>query len=116
MSLSAAHRAAFRREVPQEGKVYSIRDAGGCPAPKDADGNHALPFWSRSSRAQKVVEQVTAYRGFDVVEIGVEDWLERWLPGLHRDGYLAGINWAGARATGYDMAPAQVIRWFAGQP
>jgi hypothetical protein len=116
MSLSGAHRAAFRREVPQEGKVFAIRDKSGCPAPKDADGNRALPFWSKSSRAHKVVDQVAAYRGFEVLEIGVEDWLERWLPGLHHDGYLVGINWAGAQATGYDMAPAQVIRWFAEQP
>jgi hypothetical protein len=116
MSLSGAHRAAFRREVPPEGRVFSIRDRGGFPAPKDAHGNRALPFWSKSSRAQKVVDQVAAYRGFDVVEIDVGDWLERWLPGLHSDGYLAGINWAGARATGYDMAPTQVIGWFAERP
>jgi hypothetical protein len=113
MSLSGAHRAAFRREVSQAGSVYSIRDLGGCPTPKDADGNRAVPFWSKSSRARKVIDQVAAYRGFDVVEIAADDWLERWLPGLHHDGYLVGVNWAGARATGYDMAPARVIRWFA---
>jgi len=116
MSLSGAHRAAFRREVPQEGRVFSIRDKGGFPAPKDNGGQRALPFWSKSSRAKKVVDQVAAYRGFDVVEIDVDDWLERWLPELVSDGYLVGINWAGARATGYDMAPAQVIGWFAEQP
>jgi Protein of unknown function (DUF2750) len=116
MSLSGAHRAAFRREVPQEGRVFSIRDKDGFPVPKDDDGHRALPFWSKSSRARKVVEQVAAYRGFDVVEIGVDDWLDRWLPELVSDGYLVGINWAGARATGYDVAPTQVIGWFAEQP
>jgi hypothetical protein len=113
MSLSAAHRAAFRREVPQEGRVFSIRDVGGLPAPKDADGRRALPFWSKLSRAKRVVDRVAAYQGFDVVEIDVDDWLESWIPELVPDGYLVGINWAGVRATGYDLAPAEVLRWFA---
>jgi Protein of unknown function (DUF2750) len=112
VSLSGAHRAAFRREVPQEGRVYSIRDRGGFPTPKDTDGNRALPFWSKASRAQKVVEQVAAYRRFEVVPIEVDDWLRSWLPRLDQDGYLAGINWSGARATGYDVPPAEVLEWF----
>jgi hypothetical protein len=26
---------------------------------------------------------------------------------------LVGVNWAGAKATGYDLTPGQVLRWFA---
>jgi Protein of unknown function (DUF2750) len=115
MSLSAAHSAAFRREVPREGRVWSIRDEGGYPIAKDVDGTRALPFWSKASRAQRVVDQVAAYRTFDVVEIDLADWTGRWLPGLERDGLLVGINWAGPRATGYDVAPTQVAGWF-GEP
>jgi hypothetical protein len=116
MSLSAAHSAAFRREVPQEGRVWSIRDARGYPAPRDPSGNRAMPFWSKASRAKRVVSTVAAYRGFDVVEIPAGDWLDNWLPGLQRDGLLIGVNWAGARATGYDVAPTQVAGWFAELP
>jgi hypothetical protein len=116
MSLSAAHSAAFRREVPQEGRVWSIRDAAGFPAPKEPDGSRAMPFWSKRSRAQRVVGAVPAYRGFAVVEIPVTDWLDGWLPGLQRDGLLVGLNWAGARATGYDATPVQVARWFTELP
>ena len=113
MSLSAAHTAAFRREAPQEGRVWTIRDARGFPAPKAADGTRAMPFWSKQSRAQRVVTAVEAYHGFEVVEIPLRDWVGSWLPGLRTDGVLVGVNWAGARATGYDMAPAQVADWFA---
>jgi hypothetical protein len=115
MSLSGAHTAAFRREVPQEGRVWSIRDARGFPAPANAGGTRAMPFWSKPTRAQRVVGQVEAYRDFEVVEIGVGDWLGSWLPGLERDGLLVGVNWAGARATGFDMAPTQVADWFTGR-
>ena len=113
MSLSGAHRAAFRREAPEEGRVYSIRDDRGIPVAKHTDGSRTLPFWSKASRARKVVGQVPAYRKFDVVEIELTDWRDRWLPGLEREGYLVGVNWAGPKATGYDVAPAQVAEWFA---
>jgi hypothetical protein len=112
MSISAAHSAAFRRDVPKEGRVWTIRDATGFPAPKSADGTRAMPFWSKPTRAKRVIENVPAYQGFDVVEIPISDWLRSWLPGLSRDGLLVGVNWAGAKATGFDMAPTQVAGWF----
>src|SRR3954447_20155027 len=112
MSLSGAHKTAFRREAAREGRVYAIRDAGGFPAPADAAGHRAVPFWSKPTRAQRVVAHVDAYRGFEVVEVSVEDWLSGWMSSLERDGLMVGVNWAGSRATGFDMTPAQVVRWF----
>jgi hypothetical protein len=116
MSLSGAHRAAFRREAPQEGRVFSIRDEGGYPITRDDDGYRALPFWSKSSRAQRVIGQVPAFAGFDVVDIPLDDWLDRWLPGLEREGVLVGLNWAGPRATGYDLPALSVATWMSEQP
>ena len=72
-----------------------------------------IPCRSKASRAQKVIDHVSAYHRFEVVEIEAADWFGRWLPGLHQDGYLVGINWSGTRATGYDMTPAEVMGWFA---
>ena len=116
MSLSGAHKAAFRREAAQEGTVYAIRDAQGYPAPADDDGHRAVPFWSKPTRAQLIVKHVTAYEGFEVGGIPVQTWLDEWMTGLKRDGMLVGVNWAGARATGYDMSPGQVLSWFAELP
>ncbi|MFF5290986.1 DUF2750 domain-containing protein [Paractinoplanes globisporus] len=113
MSLSGAHKAAFRREVTQGGQVFAIRDPDGFPAPADDDGRRAVPFWSKPTRAQLVVKHVTAYGGFEVVPIPVEEWLSNWMAGLEHDQLLVGVNWAGAKATGYDLTPGQVLRWFA---
>lgn len=113
MSLSGAHKAAFRREATQEGRVFTIRDAEGFPAPADDGGRRAVPFWSKPTRAQLIVKHVDAYRGFGVVPIAVDEWLSGWLAHLEHDGMLVGVNWAGDRATGYDMTPGQVLRWFA---
>ncbi|WP_433301598.1 DUF2750 domain-containing protein [Actinoplanes sp. CA-030573] len=113
MSLSGAHKAAFRREVTQGGHVYAIRDPDGFPAPAGEDGRRAVPFWSKPTRAQLIVKHVDAYNGFEVVPIPVEEWLSGWMTNLEHDEMMVGVNWAGARATGYDMTPGQVLRWFA---
>ncbi|MCU7722899.1 DUF2750 domain-containing protein [Actinoplanes sp. KI2] len=113
MSLSGAHRAAFRREVTQQGQVFAIRDPAGFPAPAGDDGRRAVPFWSKPTRAQLIVQHVPAYGGFEVVPIPVEEWLSTWLTRLEQDDLLVGVNWAGAKATGYDLTPGQVLRWFA---
>lgn len=113
MSLSGAHRAAFRREVTQQGHVFAIRDPEGFPAPAGDDGRRAVPFWSKPTRAQLIVQHVPAYRGFEVVPIPVEEWLSTWMTRLEHDSLLVGVNWAGVKATGYDLTPGQVLHWFA---
>jgi hypothetical protein len=115
MSLSKAHKAAFRREVMQDGRVFAIRDGEGYPAPSDPEGRRAVPFWSKPTRARRVVDQAAAFLGFEIVVIELDDWLGGWLPCLERDEMLVGVNWAGARATGFDLTPAQAAEWFAGE-
>lgn len=110
VSTSAAQAAAFYDEALREGSVWTIRDGAGYPAPLNPDGERAQPFWSLRSRAERVVAHVPAYAGFIVEELPLERFRERWLTGLERDGIRVGLNWSGARATGYDLAPGDVER------
>ncbi|MEQ4210148.1 DUF2750 domain-containing protein, partial [Actinopolymorpha sp. B9G3] len=48
--------------------------------------------------------------GMEPVEISGQDWLDKWLPNLEKDGLRIGLNWSGARATGYDLTVADVLR------
>ena len=89
--------------------MYALRDDAGFPAPAAPDGVRSMPFWSKDSRAKAIIANVEAYRGMSVAELSVEEWKDRWLPGLERDGLLVGLNWSGAHATGYDISPAQVL-------
>ncbi|KAF0833252.1 uncharacterized protein DUF2750 [Ornithinibacter aureus] len=109
MSVSAAHASAFYAEAAEHQRVWGIRDGGGFPAPLNGDGERAMPFWSLRSRAERVVSTVPAYAAFEVVEVPLDAFLTRWLPGLERDGLRVGLNWSGSRATGYDMAPPDVL-------
>ncbi|WP_251151085.1 DUF2750 domain-containing protein [Cellulosimicrobium sp. Marseille-Q4280] len=110
MSTSAAHAAAFYEEALREQSVWTIRDSSGYPAPLNADGERAQPFWSLRSRAVRIVTQAPAYAGFVVEQFSLDDFRERWLSGLEGDGIRVGLNWSGTRATGYDIAAADAER------
>jgi hypothetical protein len=81
-STAAARAAAFYREAADARSVWTIRDAGGCPAPVGTSGARAQPFWSSRSRAERIVQNVPAYPGFEVEEIAWSVFCERWAPGL----------------------------------
>ena len=67
-----------------------------------------MPFWSSLARAERIIRRVHAYHAFRPVELSLDVFIERWLPGLERDGLFVGVNWSGDRALGYDVAPASV--------
>lgn len=71
-------------------------------------GKRAMPFWSSLSRVERILEGVAAYGGFEPVEMSWEKFRDEWLPELDAEGQLVGVNWSGARAVGYDVAPASV--------
>ena len=110
MTTSAAQADAFYKEVLADRVVWTVRDEGGSPAPLNADCLRAMPFWSTKSRAERVVAQVPAYGGFEVVEIPLDKWRGDWPAGLQRGGLHVGLNWAGPRAQGYDLPPSDVLR------
>jgi hypothetical protein len=109
MTVAAAQADAFFTEVIASGDVWSISDSEGFPAPKNASGRRAMPFWSKESRAAKIIATVEAYSGFEVEHVPLAKFIQNWLPGLEKDGLLAGINWSGELATGYDMDPKDVL-------
>ena len=109
MSQAASQAAKFYREVARNKVIWTVRDKGGFPAPITPSGRRAQPFWSSRSRAEKVISSVAAYAGFEPFEISWSEFESRWVPGLTKDGLIAGVNWSGARATGYDLEPEQLL-------
>lgn len=110
MTASAAQAAAFYDEARRGHAVWTIRDANGIPAPINTDGVRSMPFWSMRSRADRVIHHVDAYAASEPVEVSLDEFRQRWLPGLARDGLLVGLDWAGTRATGYDLTPEGLER------
>jgi Protein of unknown function (DUF2750) len=113
MTQSASQATAWRTDVRASGRVWTVEDDDGIPAPINADGRRSMPFWSTRSRVERIIAAVPAYAGFRPCELTVEEFGTRWLEDLERDGLLVGINWSGAAATGYDVEPAEVRDWLA---
>lgn len=109
MSISAAHASAFFAEVIEHGEVFTVEDEGGVPAPRNRSGLRAMPFWSRESRARRVIETVPAYSAFVPVRLTLSEFRELWIPDLSSNGMQIGVNWSGEGATGYDLMPAEVL-------
>ncbi|WP_445370105.1 DUF2750 domain-containing protein (plasmid) [Methylomonas sp. HW2-6] len=110
MSIAAPNAASFYREVAAARVVWAIRDSAGFPAPINGDKKRAMPFWSSKSRALQIITNVEAYRDFRPEPIAWETFNQRWIPGLMKDGMLAGLNWSGPNATGYDVEPTDIER------
>lgn len=108
MSTAAAQTKHFFNEVVKDGLVWAIHDDSGFPAPLNGSGERAMPFWSLESRAQKVIASVATYRNFTPHKLTLQEFTDRWLPGLEKDGLVVGINWSGDCATGYDLKPEEV--------
>jgi hypothetical protein len=116
MSISSINADAFVSEVLHATQVWGIKDKGGFPTSTNASGKTAMPFWSSEKRALSVIAAVPAYRDCEPVLIALSDFVEKWLPGLTKDGLHCGLNWSGKKATGYDLLPADVLaRLKAGQ-
>ena len=108
MSQAGSQATAFYREVAKSRVLWTVRDDGGFPAPITSSGKRAQPFWSSLSRVQKIIDSVPAYAEFEPHEISWEDFCSKWVPGLENDGLLAGVNWSGPHAIGYDIEPHKI--------
>ena len=111
VSQSASQAAAWREDVRTGASVWTVEDDNGIPAPENAEGRRAMPFWSSRSRVERIVATVPEYAGFRPREVPLDEYRSRWLDGLERDGLLVGVNWSGSGATGYDVEPGDVRRW-----
>ncbi|MGH8105702.1 MAG: DUF2750 domain-containing protein, partial [Arenimonas sp.] len=60
--------------------------------------------------AELIIQNVADYNGFYPMEISWQDFKDKWGPGLTKDGLLAGVNWSGSNASGFDITPAELIK------
>lgn len=110
MSQSGSQAWAFYQEVAAKRIVWTVKDAGGFPAPKTSTGRRAQPFWSSRSRVERIIRTVPAYAGFTPHQIEWAEFCAKWVPGLKRDQILVGVNWSGSKAVGFDLEPEDVAR------
>jgi hypothetical protein len=110
MSISSIQANKFYKEVIEKQKVYTVKDSGGFPAPKNSQGKRSQPFWSSRSRVEKIIKTVPAYKDFEIVEFSLDEFKNKLLKELSHDQFLVGVNWSGTSAKGYDIEPDFILK------
>jgi hypothetical protein len=110
MSQAGSQAWAFYREVAAKRVVWTMCDEVGYPAPMTSSGQRAMPFWSSRARVQRIIATVPAYAGFEPFEISWDEFRESLVPELTQEGTLAGVNWSGPRAIGFDLEPERLVQ------
>ena len=108
MSNAALQWTKFREEVAQHKRVFTFEE-GGDWLVFPVNGQGVMPFWSTRSRAERVRKyHPSKFEGFEILEIGLDHFLNKVLTGMDKDGFHVGVNWAGKRMIGYDILPTEV--------
>jgi len=100
--------ALFIEDAFSTGCVWGLENSEGFAlcASNDNDEIDVMPFWSQPEYAQAhCVEDWASYKP---VAISLEELLDDWLPGMHEDVTLVGINW-NAELEGPEIEPLDLL-------
>jgi hypothetical protein len=87
VSQAASQAATFYAQSVENDAVWTVRDEGGYPAPKNREGRRAQPFWSSRSRVDRIIKNVPAYTGFEPEEIPLSGFVNERLSELESHGF-----------------------------
>jgi hypothetical protein len=107
VTLAAAHYDKFKEQIVAEGVVFTFVESYEYLV-LQVDGHEVIPFWSSRSRMEKVQAEHPKYRGFDIKEMHLTEFVD-WLPKLGEGGIRIGTNWSGKRLTGYDVEAKDLL-------
>ena len=79
----------FVKRVADWEQVWSLRSASGWSLAGAEDGREVIPVWPHEQFAAACSEG--AWKGDEPTPIPLDDWLEKWLPGMERDGRLVAV-------------------------
>lgn len=101
----------FIVEAMELGCVWGLQGTegwalSGSEAHDDID---VMPFWSQESFARAHCEG--DWKDYQPVAVDLEEFLEDWLPGMHEDVLLVGINW-NSELEGEEVEPLDLLEEF----
>lgn len=83
----------FIEDALATGCVWGLENEEGWAlcASNDNDDVDVMPLWSQPEYAQ--AHCVEEWSSYEPVPISLEELLDDWLPGMHEDVILVGVNW-----------------------
>jgi Protein of unknown function (DUF2750) len=101
----------FIVESMERGCVWGLQGSDGWALSESEtrDGVDVMPFWSQEHFAQMHCQD--DWEDYHSVAIELEEFLEDWLPGMHEDVMLVGVNW-NAELEGDELEPLDLLEEF----
>ena len=101
----------FIVEAMELGCVWGLQgpDGWALSASEDHDDVDVIPFWSQEAFAR--THCVDDWQNYQPVPVDLEEFLEDWLPGMHEDVLLIGINW-NEELDGEEIEPLDLLEEF----
>lgn len=101
----------FIVESMENGCVWGLEgpDGWALSASEAHEDVNVMPFWSQESFAQ--VHCKDDWESYQAVAIDLEEFLEEWLPGMHEDVMLVGVNW-NSELEGEEVEPIDLLEEF----
>ncbi len=90
------------------GCVWALKSEEGfalCPS-VDNEELDVMPLWSQPEFAETHCRD--EWGDYEVVPIALEELLDEWLPGMHGDLMLVGVNW-NAALEGIEIEPLDLV-------
>jgi hypothetical protein len=107
MSFAASQASKFYEQVAKQKVLFTLEDDGNYLV-FPINGKHVVPYWSSRTRVQKVIQEHPKFGKFAIGETSLEEFFEKTLPQFREEKIHIGVNWSGARLTGYDLSPEEL--------
>ena len=99
-------------ESLENGCVWGLQDTAenwALVGSTDNDSIDVIPFWSNQQFAEALC--TGEWDIYTPVAIEMEEFLDDWLPGMHSDVLMVGVNWT-ADLEGQEMEPLDLLEEF----
>ena len=88
--LSAEDRYAhFVEKVVDEQELWTLKNDDGFATMASESGGFCIPFWPHPEYAQSMA--VNEFEGCSPVAIPLDAFMEKWLPGMDKDGHTLSV-------------------------
>lgn len=98
----------FIEDAIETGCVWGLENQQGwalCSS-QDSDEIDVMPLWSQPEYAQ--IHCKEEWSSYQPVPIALEEFLDDWLPGMHEDLLLVGVNW-NTQMEGREVEPLDLL-------
>jgi len=102
MSIAAPQYDKFREQVVADERAFTFTDRGELLVYPVRAGE-TVPFWSSRSRLETIQRRLPKYQQWQITEFTLQEFWRR-LDQLEREGIQVGVNWSGAKLTGYNVS------------